>query len=298
MPQLAAFPKCFLDDILIHRSMTLFDWIKKASQLDIDGLEMYFPFFENFDDSYIEKVVENCHEFGLKIPMMCFSPDFTHPELKKRLDELDRQKKAIDLTVRLGGRYCRTLTGQARSNLIHKEAVQWCVEMIREAVAYAADRGIIINIENHYKDGYWEYPEFALRSEIFLEIIDQIDSPFFGINFDPSNAIVAGEDPIALLERIKERVVTMHASDRYLEGGMIEDLRKMEHNPVHGYAALIHHGVVGKGLNDYDTIFRILNTTGFDGWVSIEDGMNGMEELHQSVIFLRDKLNTYFGKSP
>jgi sugar phosphate isomerase/epimerase len=98
--------------------------------------------------------------------------------------------------------------------------------MIREAVAYAADRGIILNIENHYKDGYWEYPEFALRSEIFLEIIDQIDSPFLGINFDPSNAIVAGEDPIALLERIKERVVTMHASDRYLEGGMIEDLRK------------------------------------------------------------------------
>jgi sugar phosphate isomerase/epimerase len=168
--------------------------------------------------------------------------------------------------------------------------------MIREAVAYAADRGIIINIENHFKDSYWEYPEFALSSETFLEIVGQIDSPYFGINFDPSNAIIAGEDPIALLERIKERVVTMHASDRYLEEGTIEDLRKMELDPVHGYAKWIHHGVVGKGLNDYDSIFRILKAAGFDGWVSIEDGMNGMEELHQSVVFLRDKLHAYFGE--
>jgi len=297
MPQLAAFPKCYLDDILIHRSMTLFDWIEKAGQLDIDGLEMYYPFFENIADPYLEQVAETCHASGLKIPMMCFSPDFTHPDMKKRLEELEKQKKAIDLTLRLGGRYCRTLTGQSRPNLGHKQAVQWCVEMIREAVAYAADRGIIINIENHFKDSFWEYPEFALKSETFLEIVDQIDSPYFGINFDPSNAIIAGEDPIALLERIKERVVTMHASDRYLEGGTLEDLRKMELHPVHGYAAWIQHGVIGKGLNDYDTIFQILKDAGFDGWVSIEDGMNGMEELRQSAVFLRDKLQTYFGGS-
>ena len=99
--------------------------------------------------------------------------------------------------------------------------------MIQEAVAYAEEKGVIINIENHYKDGYWEYPEFALRSEIFLEIIEQIDSPYFGINFDPSNTIVAGEDPIELLEKIKSRVVTMHASDRYLKGGSLEDLRRI-----------------------------------------------------------------------
>ena len=45
MVQLAAFPKCFLDDILLHKSMTLFEWIHKASQLSVNGLEMYYPFF-------------------------------------------------------------------------------------------------------------------------------------------------------------------------------------------------------------------------------------------------------------
>ena len=167
--------------------------------------------------------------------------------------------------------------------------------MIQETVAYAKEKGIIINIENHYKDGYWEYPEFALRSEIFLEIIEQIDSPYFGINFDPSNAIVAGEDPLQLLEKIKSRVVTMHASDRYLMGGSLEDLRKIEMDPLHGYAKSIQHGIIGRGLNDYDAIFSTLKGAGFDGWVSIEDGMNGMEELRQSVEFLRSKINQYFG---
>jgi sugar phosphate isomerase/epimerase len=167
--------------------------------------------------------------------------------------------------------------------------------MIREAVAYAAEKGIIINIENHYKDGYWEYPEFALKSDVFLEIISQVESPFFGVNYDPSNTIVAGEDPIELLQKIKNRVVTMHASDRSLKGGSIAELRKMEQDPLHGYAKTIQHGVIGKGLNNYDTIFSILKDVGFTGWVSIEDGMNGMEELRQSAEFLNDKIKQHFG---
>jgi sugar phosphate isomerase/epimerase len=199
------------------------------------------------------------------------------------------------LAVRLGGTFCRTLSGQNRPGLDQKKAMGWCVEMIRDAVAYAEEKQIVINIENHYKDGYWEYPEFALRSEIFLEIIEQIDSPCFGVNFDPSNTIVAGEDPIELLEKIKSRVVTMHASDRYLMGGSLEDLRKMEMDPLHGYAKTIRHGIIGQGLNNYDRIFQILKGAGFNGWVSIEDGMNGMEELRQSANFLRGKINQYFG---
>ena len=295
MVQLAAFPKCYLDDIIVHKSMTLFDWIEQAGQLGVDGLEMHNLFFTDQSDMYLDEVRKKCEELNLALPMMCFSPDFTNPDLSKRVEELEKQKEAIDLTAKLGGMFCRTLSGQNRPGLDRKKVVRWCVEMIQEAVAYAEEKGIIINIENHYKDGYWEYPEFALRSEIFLEIIEQIDSPYFGINFDPSNAIVAGEDPIQLLEKIKSRVVTMHASDRYLKGGSIEDLRKTEMDPLHGYAKAIQHGIIGKGLNDYDAIFRILKVVGFDGWISIEDGMNGMEELRQSAEFLRSKIQQYFG---
>jgi sugar phosphate isomerase/epimerase len=108
MVGLAAFPKCFFDDLLVHKSMTLFEWIELARQLNVDGLEMYSPFFEGRDDAYVGQVRETCDRYGLALPMMCFSPDFTHPDPGKRSEELARQKSAIDLTVKLGGKYCLT----------------------------------------------------------------------------------------------------------------------------------------------------------------------------------------------
>ena len=40
-------------------------------------------------------------------------------------------------------------------------------------------------------------------------------------------------------------------------------------------------------MNDYDTIFSILHSVGFNSWISIEDGVNGMDELRESVSFLQ-----------
>jgi sugar phosphate isomerase/epimerase len=143
-------------------------------------------------------------------------------------------------------------------------------------------------LENHYKDGYWQHPEFAQKMDVFCELVDRIHSPHFGVNYDPSNTILAGEDPLELLRRVKHRVVTMHASDRYLAEGTIEDLRREE--DAVGYARRLKHGVIGRGMNDYDAIFSELAGVGFDGWISIEDGEDGMEQLHESVAFLRGKI--------
>jgi sugar phosphate isomerase/epimerase len=55
------------------------------------------------------------------------------------------------------------------------------------------------------------------------------------------------------------------------------------------------HGETGQGLNDYDAIFRILAGVGFDGWISLEDGMNGLDEMARSVAFLKQKRALYFG---
>jgi len=48
---------------------------------------------------------------------------------------------------------------------------------------------------------------------------------------------------------------------------------------------------VGTGIIDFDRIFTALRGVGFDGWVSIEDGETGIEELARSAQFLATKLN-------
>jgi sugar phosphate isomerase/epimerase len=47
-------------------------------------------------------------------------------------------------------------------------------------------------------------------------------------------------------------------------------------------------------LNDYTAIFRILARHGYEGWISIEDGMNGMDEMAESLAFLRKMIATHF----
>ena len=210
--------------------------------------------------------------------MLCFSPNFTHPDPDERARQVERQKVAIDLSVRLGTRYCRTLTGQRYPDLGAREGVRRAVECIKRSLEYAEQRDVILCLENHYKVGDWLYAEFAQMEDVFLEVIDQIHSPHFGVQYDPSNAVVGGFDPIAFLEKIKDRVVTMHASDRYLvPGTSIDDIRSADGTV--GYPDKLRHGETGKGMNDYDAIFRILAGVGFDGWISVEDGMNGLDEL-------------------
>ena len=292
MPKLSVFPKCYMDELCVTKELTLFDWIELAAGLDVDGVEMYPGFFQSFEPEYLERLKTQLCERGLEAPMMCASPDFTMPDPQFRRAEVERQKRIIDVTAQLGGKFCRVLSGQQRPDVSRADGVRWTVESIQSLLGYAASRKIVLNMENHYKDGFWQFPEFAQDIEIFLEIIDQIESPWFGVNYDPSNAIIAGQDPLEVLAAVRGRVVSMHASDRYLAGGTLEDLKQQDGTP--GYAQNLRHGVIGRGLNNYDEIFSVLKSEGFDGWISIEDGVNGMEELKESVRFLRTKMAEYF----
>ena len=129
--------------------------------------------------------------------------------------------------------------------------------------------------------------------DVFCDLVGRIRHPRFGVNYDPSNAFLAGDDPLELLRRVVDRVVTMHASDRSLAEGTLEDLRRDE-TGAEGYAKRLRHGTIGQGLNDYDAIFSMLRRAGFDGWVSIEDGVDGMEQLAESARFVRAKLAQHF----
>ena len=292
-PRVSVFPK-FAFDQLVAREMSFDDWIRDAAALGGEGIEHYDGFFPSREPAEVDRIRRLIEETGQVTSMMCFSPDFTHPDAGERARQVERQKAAIDLTVRLGAKYCRTLSGQRYPGLSRADGMMRTVDGIKRSLEYAERRGVTLCMENHYKDGTWRYPEFAQPEDIFLEIIGQIDSPNFGVQYDPSNAFVGGFDPVRFLEKVRHRVVTMHASDRYLApGATLEDLKRGD--GATGYASAWQHGETGKGLNDYDAIFRILADTGFNGWISVEAGMEGLDEIARSVEFLKQKRAKYYG---
>ncbi len=292
MVKLSAFPKCWINEICEGR-MQLFEWVDLSLQLECDGLELYSGFLQSYDDTYLSKIRQYVEERGMALPMMCYSPDFTVPEKERRENEVRKQKEIIRATAQLGGKFTRVLSGQKRPGISVADGVSMVVDCIERCLPEAEKYGITLVMENHYKDGYWQHPEFAQKMDIFLDIVRQIDSPFFGIQFDPSNTIVANEDPLMLLEEVAPRVKTMHASDRYVEKGY-DPKEVLSCAGQTGYHPALKHGVVGEGLNDYHAIFRKLASVGFDSWISIEDGINGLGEMKQSIDFLKAMKREYF----
>ena len=291
MISIAAFPKCWIEKIT-DGQMSLFEWIDLSSQLESDGLELYSGFLDSHDSAYLADIRQRIESLGMTMPMMCYSPDFTSPSSEERQKEIEKQIEMIRVTGELGGEFCRTLSGQGRPGLSNKQGVEWVVQCIEACFPAAEKYGVGLVIENHFKDGYWEYKEFAQKKDVFLAIVNRIDSPYFGVQFDPSNAIVAGDDPIDLLDAVLPRVKTMHASDRYLmPGTSVEDMRQAD--GTLGYPDQLVHGVTGQGMNDYDAIFSRLVSVNFDSWISIEDGMNGMTDMQASVDFLKSMRRKY-----
>ncbi len=293
--KISAFPKCFIDQIASGQ-MPLFEWIELAKSLNADGLEMYERFFPSFESDYLHRVRDALHAAGFAMPMFCCSPDFTAPEPDKRKREIEREAEMIRVTRFLGGprSVCRILSGQRYPQVSWEQGRDWVLEAIHALLPVAREHDVVLGMENHYKDGFWLYPEFAQKKERFTEIVGAIaDRHHFGVQYDPSNAVVAGDDPVELLRAVADRVVSMHASDRYLaEGASLEDLRGSDGTV--GYSESLRHGVTGKGLNDYDSIFRILAEHDYKGWISIEDGMNGMEEMAECIAFLRKMSRKWF----
>lgn len=294
-PKISAFPKCYLEEIS-QRRMSLFSWIEEARQLDCDGLEMYEGFFERLDESYLLEVRSAINSTGREMPMLCCSPDFTHPSEAKRMAAIEYQQKMIRVAHTLGGpgTVCRVLSGQRWPELTREQGLKYAADGIKACLPLAEELDVVLGLENHYKDGFWHYAEFAQKADVFLDLLALIpQSKNFGVQYDPSNAVVAGDDHVELLRQVVRRVVSMHASDRYLvDGATLDDLKQAEGSA--GYATILKHGVTGKGFNDYHSIFTILSQNNYTGWISIEDGMNGMGEMAESLAFLRKGIQTYW----
>src|SRR5687767_6382318 len=115
---LAAFPKCFLDALVVYKTITPEEWIDMAAdQLDIDGLEFYWGFTPHHDTAELRRLRDRMAARGLTMPMMCYSPDFTQPDAVARNREVTKQRDAIEVTAELGGKLCRVLSGQRRPEL-------------------------------------------------------------------------------------------------------------------------------------------------------------------------------------
>jgi sugar phosphate isomerase/epimerase len=130
------------------------------------------------------------------------------------------------------------------------------------------DSGVIPVFENHAKPGAWQYTDFSQSPDIFLEIVRQTEGIGLGINFDTGNAAAYADNPLALLQAVMPRVVTVHAADTAVRG----ELR---------------HVLLGTGVTPFPELFEHLVRAGWDGWICMEEasyqGRAGVEKAARFV---------------
>ena len=143
-----------------------------------------------------------------------------------------------------------------------------------EVLEAAARYQLTINIEPH---GYYTTkPEFMERMLAFS------DSPYLRMNFDTGNTFIAGQDPVAFLDRFKHKVSHVHVKD------VSQSLAASMRGELTGIA--VSATAIGDGVND-DNIrrcFDILADIGYDGIVSIECEGQGGPMIEKSLAWVRE----------
>jgi sugar phosphate isomerase/epimerase len=121
--------------------------------------------------------------------------------------------------------------------------------MFKQAVPVAKDNGIKLAIENH----------IDFTSDEILQLLNEVDSDHFGLNFDTGNFLRLLDDPIAGMEKLAPYVLATHVKD------LMPD-KQAKPTDWHFFAGV----PVGNGLIDNETLARLLHKAHFKGFLAVE----------------------------
>jgi sugar phosphate isomerase/epimerase len=266
--QLSCLPVSFFPDIVAGH-MSVAEWAHMGTTLGLDAIDLSILFVPDRSPAAVATLRHGIEAAGMRVAMVTTYPDFTHPDPAQRERELILEREAVGVAVGLGAGLVRVTAGQAHPETRHEEGVAWAVQGLNRLVETTRDSGVTLAYENHAKPGAWTYTDFSQPPDIFLEIVHGTADVGLGINFDTGNAAAFSDDPLALLEQVIGRVVSVHASDTALHGAL-------------------QHVLLGTGVTPFTTLFERLKRAGWDGWICMEEAScQGREGVAAAARFVR-----------
>jgi sugar phosphate isomerase/epimerase len=268
-------------DAIEKGEMTVLDaieWIKENGGEHVEIVPFGFKFDGN--EELADAIREKAKEVGIDVSNYSILADFLKDDEEEYKKEIKRVMREVDIAHRLGVKYMRHDVSSFRrpfekNTIIHFEKdLPRMVEACRIIADYAAQYGITTTVENH---GF-----YVNGGDRVLRLIDQVDRPNFKCTLDVGNFLCVDEDPIANIKKLLPYTVVIHMKDFYW--------RKAGRNP--GVAIPFHcaggtwfqtvsgnfirGSIVGYGDLDIWEIVRIIKSSGFDGYISVE--FEGLED--------------------
>ncbi len=172
-------------------------------------------------------------------------PSWIEPDRHYRQIRIDHTARALTLAKELGAPCITTEPGgPVEAGASWSAALKLFVESLKPVLEHAEKEGVLLLVE----------PEPGLLIETcdqFLELMQHLDSPAVGLNFDIGHAYCVGDDPATSIPRVA----------RYIRHFHLEDIAATR---VH------HHLIPGEGAIDFAATLRAIQAIGYHGWVTIE----------------------------
>ena len=253
-----------------------FEWgVEKAAELGYEYIEPwvhwgrelmseagYYQSISMLDDPY--RVKRACEKSGVKLSGLSSHTPLCKPEVST-----EYLKQAIRFAAECGAPVVNTDEGPKPAWTTEEEDHVLMRYVLKEASAVAESHDILIGIEPHQQ--YSQHPEGLDR------IYELVDSEAIGINFDTGNSYLSGHDPIEWLERVKDRLVHLHAKDISVQQS--EDERGKVTGTPAGCAC-------GEGVIDWKKVVEICKGAPRDIVLSVECGT--VEQAERSISHLKE----------
>lgn len=168
-----------------------------------------------------------CREKGVEISSLGYYPNTMDPDLEKRKAYIDHIYALIDASAMLDVNMITTFVGRDPAKNV-TENLKIFAEVWPPIVKYAEEKGVKIAIENCpmlFTEDEWPGGQNLMTSPSnWRKIFSIIDSPNFGINYDPSHFVWQQIDYIKPLYEFKDKIFHVHYKDIKLYPDKLADV--------------------------------------------------------------------------
>jgi sugar phosphate isomerase/epimerase len=216
----------------------------------------------------IEKIQDLLAIHKMAISGLGYYPNPLSPETAESELAVAHLRKVIDAAAVLGVGVVNSFVGRDPSLSVDANWSRF-LEVWRPLIAHAESKRVKIGIENcpmlFTQDEWPGGKNLATTPAIWRRMFQDIPSPNFGLNFDPSHCIWQQMDYLAPLAEFRDRIFHVHAKDARI------DRAALDQHGVLAYPKLWHTPKIpGQGDVRWGAFFGALNDAGYTGHIAIE----------------------------
>ena len=223
---------------------------------------------EDLTDEKAAYILDYCAKKGVQISSLAFYPNTMDGDEEKRARNIAHLKKVIAASAKLGIGLVTTFIGRDQSKSV-EENIALFRQIWPDIIDYAASLDVKIGIENCpmlFGQDQWPGGQNLMTTPvIWRKLFAIIDSPYFGLNYDPSHFVWQQMDYIQPLYEFKDKIFHVHFKDIKLYPEKLAQCGVMAY-PLDYMSPKLP----GLGDVDWGKFVSALTDIGYDGFACIE----------------------------